>query len=239
MSTRARSLYPFGLLGALVAMSLSMSACTGDPKAEETGPPVTIAPEDMIDDFEDGDDVILERGSRTGYWYTYKDLTGGMLTPDEGAPVMPEMGGANGSFRAVRYFGGGFKEWGAGLGFQFSKVMNDPPGKYNLSAYTGMAFWAKGNVPIRVTFGLPEVLPGSEGGTCVDNATMTNCHDVHGMIVQLTKDWRQIKVPFDRLRQEGFGLKATWDPTKVISSGFDVGPVNSFEVFIDDVGFYK
>ena len=39
---------------------------------------------------------------------------------------------------------------------------------------------AKGNVPIRVDFGVPEVLPGSEGGTCVDNATMTNCHDVHG-----------------------------------------------------------
>jgi hypothetical protein len=30
-----------------------------------------------------------------------------------------------------------------------------------------------------------------------------------------------------------------WDPTRVISAGFDVGPVAAFDVSIDDVGFYK
>jgi hypothetical protein len=74
----------------------------------------------------------------------------------------------------------------------------------------------------------------------VDNATLTNCHDVHGLLVNLGKEWRQIKIPFSRLTQEGFsGVKVNWDPTRVVSAGFDVGPVTTFDVSIDDVGFYK
>jgi hypothetical protein len=238
MSTRARSLRLFGLLAALAA--LSVSACAGDPKPEDLGPPVVIAPEDLVDDFEDGDDVIMERGNRMGYWYTYKDLSGGSLMPDEGTPVMPDvMPGANDTYRAMRFTGGGFTIWGAGMGFQFNKYMNEAPNAYNLSGYTGLVFQGKGTVPIRVTVGVPEVLPPSEGGTCVENATMTYCHDAHGMSVNLTKEWRQYKIPFARLRQEGYGKPATWDATQVIAVGFDVGPLNRFEVFIDDVGLYK
>src|SRR5215211_4867773 len=233
MTTSARAICLFALL----ATSL---ACQGDPKPEDTGPPVTIAYDDMIDDFEDGDGSILERSTRTGYWYTYKDMSGGMVTPDEGAPVFAELGGPpDGQGKVMRFFGGNFRVWGAGMGFQFVKVENDPPLPYDLSSYTGLVFTAKGNVPLRVTIGMPEVLPGSEGGTGIENATLTYCHDAHGMSVKLSNEWRQYKIPFARLRQEGYGKVAVFDATKVIAAGFDVGAVRSFDVSLDDIGLYK
>src|SRR5215207_5551102 len=116
MTTTARAFCLLALLAATASL-----ACQGDPKPEDTGPPVMIAYDDMIDDFEDGDGSILERSTRTGYWYTYKDLTGGMLTADEGAAVFAEPGGGppDGQGKVMRFFGGGVHEGGAGLGFQF------------------------------------------------------------------------------------------------------------------------
>jgi hypothetical protein len=220
-------------------LATTAAACSGDPKPEDFGPPVTITPEDVIDDFEDGDDSLKSVGGRQGFWYTYKDPTPGMLTPDESAAVVPMEPGPEGMGKALKVFGGGFKEWGAGVGFQFNKMGNDAPMTYNVSAFTGVAFMAKGNVPIRVGFGVPEVLPNSEGGTCVNNAAMTNCNDLHSMVVRLTNEWRQYKIPFNRLAQQGYGMRATWDPTRVISAIFHVDVVASFEMVIDDVGLYK
>jgi hypothetical protein len=234
MTSTARAFCLFALLAATTSL-----ACQGDPKPVDTGPPVMIAYDDMIDDFEDGDGSILERSTRTGYWYTYKDMSGGMLTPDEGAPLFAEVGAPDGVGKVMRFFGGNFKVWGAGMGFQFVKVENDPPLPYDVSRFTGLAFLAKGNVPLRVTLGMPEVLPGSEGGSCIENATLTYCHDAHGMTVRLSNEWHQYKIPFNRLIQEGYGKAAVFDPTKVIAAGFDVGAVKSFDVSLDDIGFYK
>lgn len=226
-------------LGLCLGMTMAL-ACSGDPKAEDFGPPVNIAAEDMIDDFEDGDGALKEIGGRMGFWYVYKDMTAGAtVMPDEGAAVVPADPGPMGTGKAIRVSGSGFKDWGAGIGFQFNKMGNNMPNPYNASAYTGVAFMAKGNVPIRVGFGVPDVLPPSEGGTCVDNAMMTNCHDLHGYLVRLPSDWKQVKVPFKSLAQQMYGMKANWDASKVVSAIFHVDAVPSFEIFIDDVGFYK
>jgi hypothetical protein len=47
---------------------------TGDDDAAND---VTIAPENMVDDLEDGDDALIVQNGRVGDWYIFNDESGG------------------------------------------------------------------------------------------------------------------------------------------------------------------
>src|SRR5688572_24742549 len=94
-----RTTAPQAMVTALLAAALVPVACQGDPKqgppVESTsvtagGPPITIEPRDLLDDFTDGDNSITWQEGRKGVWYTYADSRGmGTLTPAPDQPAKP------------------------------------------------------------------------------------------------------------------------------------------------------
>ena len=92
-----------------------------------------------------------------------------------------------------------------------------------------------------MAIGVPEVLPALDGGTCVDGAAMPTCHNVHKRIFKLSNEWQQKQVLFKRSGPgPGWGIKAIFDPTTVISVQFDAAvPGANFEIQLDDVGLFK
>jgi len=186
----------------------------------------------MIDDLEDNDGSIINQGGRVGAWYTYHDATvGGMQTPEMGTAFTPSDCG-HASVKCAHTNGSGFTDYGAGFGFDFN---NDGTAKglYDVSSFTGIAFWAKGT-PFRLKVLTAATVPTAEGGTC----STTKCSDNFGTAIAATADYQQFVVPFSSLTQEGWGDKATFDPKTVIGVQFQVAKNVTFDISIDDVGLY-
>lgn len=199
---------------------------------------------DMIDDMEDKNNAILAAGGRGGYWYTFNDGTEGTQQP----PPDPEGTGENPftmtvlepprgeSKVAARSWGSGFTEWGAAFGFD----LNSPTGTkaaYDASAYTGVTFWAKigpGSVN-RVLFMISDQSTVPEGGIC------TKCDNWQKQIT-LTEEWQQFNIPFADLKQGGWGDPAPTpqiDAAKLYSVSFQFGVDDEFDLYVDDIAFYK
>jgi hypothetical protein len=209
------------------------------------GSSVTISPENMIDDMEAGTGSIIMQEGRVGAWYTYNDESaGGTQTPVAGEPFLPEAipGGNGTSLYAAHMVGSGFGVWGAGMGFD----LNNPgdgeggagiKGQYDGSAFQGIAFWAKGSVPMRFKVQLAGTVPTTAGGTCTGDPDL-ECQDSHGKSIPLSENWQQYVIPFTDLKQEGWGTKVGWDATTLVGIQFQVAKSLDFDVWIDDIGFY-
>lgn len=205
---------------------------SGDGDGDGGGIP--IEPDNMIDNFEDGDGALIPNGGRQGYWYTFNDATeGSMQTPAVDA-VLPEDGGAAGTSLAMHTTGTGFAEWGAGVGIDLNSSGGDMPVKmpYDASAFTGIVVMAKGNGQIRASVQIEATIPPEEGGTCA-----LDC-DPHGKVLLLTDEWQQFELTFDELNQEGWGTPAAWDASTVVGVQFKVGKDVDFDFWVDEIGFY-
>jgi hypothetical protein len=233
MTTAGKVLLAVGSVLAAMATTTTMTGCQGDPKPEE--PPVTILPDDLIDDFEDGDDSILQRGGRAGFWYTYHDPNSGttpVLEPMDGVAVQGKEG-------VLTVRASGWREY-VGFGFQFKKALTAAnPEKYDLSGYKGIAFRVRGTGNMSVGIALPEVLPPSEGGTCQETSPPTRCHDVHKAPFSVLPDWRQRKIAFSSLHQEGWGVQTAFKLGDALAFQIDSVEAGPFDVQIDDIGLYK
>jgi hypothetical protein len=222
------------LAASSVLLATATVACQGDPKPEE--PPVTILPDDLIDDFEDGDDSILSRGGRSGFWYSYHDAlsgTQGTIQPMDGAAVQ-------GSGGTLKVRASGWVEY-VGFGFQFKKALTAAqPEKYDLSPFKGIAFRVRGTGNMSAAVALSAALPPSEGGECME-APMPPlvCHDVHKTLFSVTADWRQRRIPFSSLHQEGWGRVVPWVPGNALAFQIDAVESAAFDIEIDDVGLYR
>jgi hypothetical protein len=191
-----------------------------------------ITPENMVDDLEDNDGSIINQGGRVGAWYTYHDATaGGMQTPEMGATFEPQDCG-HASVKCAHTTGSGFKDYGAGFGFDFNNS-GSAKGIYDVGSFTGIAFWAKGT-PFRLKVLTAATVPATEGGTC----STAKCSDNFGTAVAATADYQQFVVPFSSLTQEGWGDKVSFDPKTVIGVQFQVKAGVTFDISIDDVGLY-
>jgi hypothetical protein len=186
--------------------------------------------------MEEGSGSIIKQGGRAGSWFTYDDGSdGGVQTPPPAGPCLPALipdGGRCSSLHAMHTFGAGFPAYGAGLGFD----LNHPSTTrlpYDVSAFTGIAFWALGPQVIEVQIVEQATAPTDQGGTC----TLT-CGDHFGASIDVTAGWQQFVVPFSTLSQEHWGTPATWDPTTVLGVQFAVNPAPAFDFWIDDIGFY-
>jgi hypothetical protein len=221
----------------IAGAAAGLAGCAGG--AEEPPP----GAEHLIDDLEDGDDAILDEGGRKGGWYTFNDMTAGTQEPPESGFV-PSEGGAGGSAYAAATRGGGFTEWGAGMGFD----LNNPEavgetgarGPYDASAYRGIAFQARGNALVRLGLETTGVTPVDRGGTCEPGSMEgQECEDVHGTGLALTAEWQEFQISFSDLRQGGWGQRVELALTDVTSVLFMVAQDVDFEIAIDDVRFYE
>ena len=209
---------------------------SGDGDSGSTGD-IDIDPDNMIDNFEDGDGALIPNGGRQGYWYIFNDETeGATQTPD--GEVLPVEGGSDGTAMAMNTAGSGFTEWGAGIGIDLNNEGGGMEGgngikmTYDSSAYAGVVLTAKGNGQIRAMVQIEATIPPEEGGTCA-----VDC-DPHGKVLLLSDEWQQFTLPFDQLNQEGWGTPAAWDSATVVGLQFKVGASTDFDFWIDEVGFY-
>jgi hypothetical protein len=187
---------------------------------------------DLIDDLESGTGSIIATNGRVGAWYTYNDESPqGTQTPLMGMTFAPAGPGYMSALGA-QTVGSGFAVWGAGMGFDLNNngVTRLP---YNVSAYSGIVFWAKGNATVRVKLPTTTITPVAESGTCT-----AQCSDAHGMAIALTGSWTQYSIAFSQLAQEGWGLAASFEGDKVLAIQFQVAANVGFDFWIDDIGFY-
>ncbi len=211
----------------------------------------TIAPDDVISDFESGVAVVAKIGGRGGSWFVYNDGSA-MQTPIKmpNAPLGAERGGACGSQYAFHTTGMGFSVWGAGVGATFTAAANDGGTKtsYEASAYGGIAFVAKSATPIVVRFAVPDKNTAVEGGVCEDTTDKTSprrCGDYFGIDVQIGTEWKAYTLDFATATQGTWGLLVPTglDRAHVFAfhaqfKGSALAPAN-FDLWLDNVRFVK
>jgi hypothetical protein len=225
-----------------LALALSAVGCAaGDEEAAVTSsdPKCQMVKNGVISDFEDGTAGVKQVQGRTGGWYTYNDKSpGSMQSPPEGAMmVLPARGGACNSRFAFKTSGGGFTKWGAGIGTDLNAV-GTVKKTYDASGYTGFIFWFRASRPMKVRVKLQDKNTTPEGGICMP---MEKCYDNHGWTFDANVDWTAYQVPFDSLKQEGWGLPAspTLDKSKLYAIQLQTPPDGMpFELWLDHLSFY-
>jgi hypothetical protein len=213
----------------------SASAAGGASSSGACGT-VTILPANLIDDMAAGTAAILTQGGRIGAWYTYNDGTAaGVQTPAAHAKCTPELipGGYCGSTRAQHTSGSGFAQWGAGIAFDLNGAVMGSPMPYDVSAFTGIVFSARGTPTVRFMVTEMATIPVAQGGSCT-----SKCSDSYGTSVALGSAWAQYAIPFSSLKQIGWGTQVAFQPKTVLSVLFQVAQYESFDLWITDIGFY-
>src|SRR6185369_610470 len=109
--------------------------------------------------------------------------------------------------------------------FQMARKSDGESCPYDVSPFSGIRLWVKGNVAVRIC------VPTTE-------TTSSSQQDCHGVDVQLEDEWTEIKLPFDSIEQEGWGDAVSFDERSVLGVTVRLPVGESFEVAIDDVEFY-
>ena len=204
----------------------------GSPEAKK------CPPDAVVDDAEDNNHQAIAQKGRGGYWYTFVDKVGSTVSPTAGAQggtFTMAQGGANGSAFGARADGkiGGGDVVFAGIGINFT----DPKGPYDVSAYKGIAFYAKkgpGSIG-KVRLKVPDGNTDPEGKVC------TECFNDFGADIELTEAWTRYTFAFSQLTQQsGWGAPrpAALDTSKVYGIQLQVNsPGASYDIWIDDIEF--
>ncbi len=234
-----------------ILWTATINGCGGDDSA--AGTPVAS---NVIDDFEDGDAIILIQSGRNGPWYIIDDGTAapngsGTISPPANsfatAPLEAPRTNADGSTSkiGVHVRGGNFSSWGAGVGFNFRWGA----AFYDASQYQGFTFYGKTGADPGITdksfrVSITDADTDPSGRVC-GVAPNGLCYDAHGTTFTLTPEWNQFKIAFSEMTQQGWGFQAPFDSTKVISLQVNLpganmmpGVVHTWDLWIDDVAFY-
>lgn len=202
---------------------------------------------EYIDRMEDGEGAIEFTAGRTGFWFAFNDLVvGPAADPNEDATQYPDRNGEtfpmakltparDDSHYASHSYGGGFTDWGAGIGFEL-RVRQ----AYDLSKYAGISFWAKRGAEgtANLLLALPDRNTSPIGGVCDDANDL--CHDDFGQLIQdLDTEFQQYTYRWSELNAQNwseadlegidtsqvYGVRfQTWDKDKA-----------PFDYWIDDV----
>lgn len=172
-------------------------------------------------------------------------------------------GGRCGSQYAFHVISGPFTRWGGQLGTNFSppKCVTGtasnpcPEDSYAVPGgpYDGISFWA------RVAPGSGQVMrvqvaeshtdnkypePGDAGPPCASFSFVSaqnlglGC-DTFGTFIELNTNWQYVALPFEQMRQEGWGKRAPFFDIQHISNlTLFYGP-GVWDIWIDDIAFYQ
>lgn len=160
----------------------------------------------------------------------YNDGSGKQAPPGL-SPLHPERipKGRAGSLYGLHTSGGKFSVWGA----MFVGSFTDG-GCYDVSAYSGVEFWARGNTRIHLTVSVIDDIETQSGGLC----TGGNCYSSPSPAFDLVPKWQKYAVSWlelARLNQPG---KVAFDPKRVVSLNFSIHREDTpFDVWVDDVRF--
>ena len=212
-------------------------------------PPAAGAIADLlIDDLEDKDNGVARVGNRTGYWYTYLDAFGSTITPKPDAtgtaPLLPGSTMCHGGMACIMISGTtaaadevAKKYPYAGVGFDFSNAKK--PCIYNASAYTGIKFWARGDVPITIKLNTSATAKMDGGGTCTGDLCNGGFSPA-GADVVLTAAWQQIDINFATAAPPAWAAALAMHPDKanLVSLQVQVPPGQTFSIALDDFTFY-
>src|SRR5262249_40896384 len=90
---------------------------------------------------------------------------------------------------------------------------------------------------VRIALQNPAVRPVDSGGTCPADAS---CYDSHGYNFTATDDWVRMQLSFESMKQAGWGTPVgPFDPTQLFTVEFQFTAGGAYEIWLDDVGFYK
>ena len=198
-----------------------------------------VVAENMIDDFQDSDQAILEQQGRSGSWYAANDGRG-TQTPRSDQPLVPTVleTARGASTRAIHTFGGPFMTWGALIGTSLA-TDGERGLEYDLSGYQGMRLWVRsGSTSLSSATSVRLNLPTP--GTNAGSGACTVCNDHFGFDVPLTAQWALVEVPFSSLKQHGYGRPALASPDleHVTSLQLGFGANVAFDLWVDDIELY-
>lgn len=198
-----------------------------DATAPHTDCPRLIAggAEPLIDDFEGGGGFIASLEDRAGQWFYYNDGSGGHQTVD----VIED------ESRVLHVKSSDWTIWGSGFGTTLSPA--SMPARlcpYDVSAYEGLSFRAKGRGRVRLRLPMPDNTPAAEGGECTKPGQ--ECYDWPGAWIHLENDWRTQRLPFCVLQPEGWaGPAPELDLTQLGGIHFQLE--GNAELWLDDLQF--
>jgi hypothetical protein len=211
-----------------------------------TPPLAGTAADLLIDDMEDVNNGIAKVGGRNGFWYTFSDAYGTMITPKPdpagSIPLVPGSVDCHGASKGCIVVSGtvvandevAMKYAYAGVGFDFSNAKK--PCHYNASAYSGIKFWARGDAELTLKVNIPATADAGGGGTCT-----VDCGNAHGLKVILTPTWTEYDLPFASIAPD-----PTWGPMpppafdkgNLLSVQVQFPPGGAFSAALDDFTFY-
>jgi hypothetical protein len=174
----------------------------------------------LIDDLEDGDDVIALVGGRDGSWFMFNDGSANQsFEIDTACNRMPPANVvcAHSTVNQVPEY--------AGLGF--SLHADDSP--YDASAYQGVRFYGKnaqgGSVTISIVTRASAAATGSPGFE----------HNVN-----MSGNWQQFEVRFGQLNLATWytGAPVTFSASELVKVQFMTGAGSSHDISVDDVEFF-
>lgn len=179
----------------------------------------------LVDDFEDGNELVALLESRNGYWVMVTDSDAPAAEPVLLPSPRPDGTGANRS--ALHLSGGRHTKWG------ISAQVELGPTCYDASVYRGIAFDVRG--PGRVFAGVRGVdtVPVERGGTCT-----TDCYDSHLGAVDATNRWTHHELAWSDLQQREKTTPP--DPRRLSGIEFLVHPADTpCDLWIDNVAFLR
>lgn len=215
-----------------IAPERPVVATPATPVAASVAAPVAACTEPLrltggsprLDDFEDGDSMILSHQQRNGAWMLFKDSDPPGIMPLLTPTRRPQATVKN--QKALHLVSGELRDWGAVAQVDFK------PTCYDVSVYAGIEFAAKGPGRLYVGARQPSVVPAKWGGTCTED-----CYDTHQKKVELSTGWHRYRVQWEEMRQRGYDTPPL-DTSRVHGIAFTVQAGDTpFDLWLDDVTF--
>lgn len=204
-----------GLLTSVLAASEEDSVTT----EAKTDSIKTIIPDTKVFDFE-GEGTPLEMG-----WIVVTDTimdgksTGNVSIAPDGAADSKQSLKVTGTVQSDNPF-----VMFAGVASRFG---GSEELAYDVSGYTGVKFWAKGD--------------GNTYRIDLPAAAVTDYMFHYYPFTPPAGEWKEYKIPFKGLKQQPYGKIVRWTGTDVVGMQFFTvgGPLESFSLQVDEIEFYK
>lgn len=168
---------------------------------------------------------------RDGTRAVYSDGTAPKILPAVNWPWHPQrLAPPRGDSRyGLHVTGGKMTTWGAVLTVDFAGGAC-----YDVSAYGGFEFWAKGaNTRVHASVSVIDSVLVEKGGTCIGD-----CPPNAAKPVDLVKDWTRYRVSWQELQDRTANPSGAFDPKRAVTLGFSFYSQDTpFDAWIDDIRF--